>query len=531
MSVDIRIALIGLALCVGCAKGPQVEAAQAEASRRREEAPAPSHATPQPTAPPIELPSTYEEPPKDVVDIVDAPATPHVLVSPRRDRVLLAHYDALPSIEDVAAPYERLAGLRIDAKRYAERRTRMYERLELVETATGETRSVELPTGVRMGSPSWSPDGRFVAFTRRQDDGLRLWVVDAATTKAKQISDARIDDVLTQGFAWLPGGVGLVLFTVPNDGPQSPVRPLRPVGPAVSDTAGEKATNRTYQDLLEDPYDEALFEHLVTVQLLEVDLVTGTERPIGAPGMYTSVEPAPGGEFLLVEQIRRPFSYAVPFYRFPSRVEVWDRHAKVMRTVADLPLAEEIPIGGVRQGPRQVQWHPQRPGTLVWVEALDEGDPKKEVEHRDRVLQHEAPFDDVPKVLTAVEQRLTELAWTDQPEQYLVSDYDRYRRWTRTIVRDAGGERVLVDRSVRDAYADPGQPVYEQRADGSWVIPVEDGSILLSGSGATPEGYRPFLQRMSLQDGETQRLFESVEDEFASFVDHAAGGELLIWRE
>ena len=531
MSVDVRTALLGLALCVGCAKGPQTEASEAGPVRRREEPPKPQPAPAAPVAAPIELPSTYEEPPKDVVEIVDAPATPRVMVSPSRDRVLLAHYDALPSIEDVAAPFDGLAGLRIDTRRYAERRTRMYERLELVDVASGETREVELPAGIRMGPPRWSPDGRSIAFTRWQDDGLRLWVVEAASGAAKQVCEARVDDVLTQGFAWLPGGTGLVLFTVPADAPAPPAAPRRPVGPAVSDTAGEKATNRTYQDLLENPYDEALFEHLVTVQLVEVDLESGNERPIGAPAMYTSVDPAPGGAYLLVEQLRRPFSYAVPFYRFPSRIEVWDRQASVVRTVADLGLAEEIPIGGVRQGPRQVQWHPQQPDTLVWVEALDDGDPKQEVEHRDRVMQHAAPFADVPKMLTKVEHRLTELAWTDQPGQYLVSDYDRDRRWTRTIVHDDAGDRVLVDRSVRDAYADPGRPVYEERPDGSWVVPTREGGILLSGSGATPEGYRPFLQRMSLQDGETTRLFESGEDEFASFVDYGAGGELLIWRE
>ena len=485
-----------------------------------------------PTKPPavVELPSSYEEPPQDVVDIVDAPATPRVSVSPDGKRVLLSHYDALPSIEDIAAPFERLAGLRIDAERYAERRTRMYEKLELVDVASGKTTAVELPEGIRMGSPRWSPDGRRIAFVRWVDDGLRLWVVDAQSGTAKRVTELRVNDILTQGFAWMPGSESIVVLTVPGDA-SAPVRSRRPVGPSVSDTAGEKATNRTYQDLLQNPYDEALFEHLVTVQAVEVSLGTGKATPVGRPGMFASVDPSPDGKHVLVEQLRRPFSYAVPYYRFPTRIEVWDRQGKVERTVADLDVAEQIPIGGVRQGPRRVQWHPQQPATLWWAEALDGGDPKVEAEHRDRLMLHAAPFEAEPALLTRVQHRFSTLAWTDVPGQYLVSDYDRDRRWTRTIVRDDGGERVLVDRSVRDAYADPGRPVYALRPDGTYVVPVRDGAIALSGSGATPQGYRPFLQTMSLADGSTTRVFESGEDEYASFVDHTEGGELLVWRE
>lgn len=529
----VRLGTIGGVLAIalaGCAKTPPDESAPQPERAATGAQPTPSTPAAVPAEPVVELPSTYEQPPQDVVDIVDAPATPRITVSPDGTRVLLAHYDALPSIEDVAAPFEGLAGLRIDVERYAERRTRMYERLEVVDVETGSTRAVALPDGVRMGPARWSPDGRKIAFARWTDDGLRLWVADARTGEAREVSGIRINDILSQGFSWLPGSDRLVVFTVPQ-GARPPRRSRRPVGPSVSDSAGEKATNRTYQDLLQNPYDEALFEHLVTVQVAVVDVPSGSLQPLGKPAMVASVEASPDGAHLLVEQLRRPFSYAVPYYRFATRTEVWDTDGGVVRTVADLDLAEQIPIGGVRQGPRRVQWHPQQPSTLLWVEALDEGDPKKEVEFRDRVMLHAAPFSADPAILTKVEHRFSDLSWTSNDGQYLLTDYDRDRRWTKTVVRDEEGERVLVDRSVRDAYADPGRPVYSLRPDGTYVIPVEDGAIALSGSGATPDGYRPFLQRQSLADGSTTRVFESGADEYATFVEHTAAGDLLVWRE
>ena len=77
----------------------------------------------------------------------------------------------------------------------------------------------------------------------------------------------------------------------------------------------------------------------------------------------------------------------MPVYRFPYRVEVWDVDGNVVKQVADLPLAEEIPIafGAVATGPRSFGWRADVPATLCWVEAQDGGDPKAEAEIRDNL--------------------------------------------------------------------------------------------------------------------------------------------------
>ena len=62
------------------------------------------------------------------------------------------------------------------------------------------------------------------------------------------------------------------------------------------------------------------------------------------------------------------------------------------------PLRDDIPppFDAVAKGPRSIQWRDDAPSTLAWVEAQDDGDPRKAVEIRDRVFMLEAPFTAAP---------------------------------------------------------------------------------------------------------------------------------------
>jgi dipeptidyl aminopeptidase/acylaminoacyl peptidase len=528
-------ALVLAVLALACTREADPSAADPETSRTAD-----SRRTTTPSAPAqIQVPapdSTYALPPEEVVAIIDAPPTPQSFVSPDRTRLMLAHYDHLPSIATIARPFARLAGVRIDEKHYAERRTRMYERIEVVDLQAGTSKTLATAPDAQFDPPRWSLDGSRIAWLQWDPDGLRMWVADPVTGDARQLGEHRFNTTLGPGFVWMPGSKDVIAWLVPDGWPAPPPRPEAPAGPTIEDTSGSKAQNRTYQDLLQSPYDEALFEHLVTVQLARISLEDGSVQPLGEPGMYTEAEPSPDGDHLLVSRMKRPFSYAVPYYRFARVVEVWDSGAQVLRTVVDQPVAEEIPIGGVRTGPRGIEWHDQQPATLVWMEALDDGDPKKKVEHRDRLLQHAAPFADVPQALARTQHRMTAVHWTSIEGQALVEEYDRDRKWTTTWLQELSSgtpPRKLVDRSIGDAYGDPGDPVFEVRSDGTVVVPVVDGKIFLSGAGASPDGERPFLDEMTLADGKTARLFEAEEGTHEEFIDFvgATHDALLVWHE
>ena len=56
----------------------------------------------------------YKKPPKEVLDILNAPVTPGVSISPTRDNMLLTTALRYPPLADIAQPMLRLAGRRIN---------------------------------------------------------------------------------------------------------------------------------------------------------------------------------------------------------------------------------------------------------------------------------------------------------------------------------------------------------------------------------------------------------------------------------
>jgi dipeptidyl aminopeptidase/acylaminoacyl peptidase len=464
----------------------------------------------------------YKVPPKEVLDILDAPPTPFVVVSPRGDLMLQVEYDPMPSIALLAEPMLRLAGLRLIPKTNGQQRTQYYTGLVIQRLDDGATRRIPLPQGAKLGFPEWSHDGKWLAFTWYTDKGIELWVVDVEKDKARAITRPRVNATFGSTFQWMPDSRHILVQMVPKDRGPVPEAPLVPKGPKVQETAGKFSKVSTYQDLLKDPYDEVLFEYYTTAQLMLIDVKTGKSRKMGLQDVYSDVSPAPNGELLLVERIKHPYSYSVPYYRFPHSVEIWNMKGEIVHVLADLPVADEIPIHGVSTGPRSVQWHPIEPATLIWAEALDGGDPKREVPHRDKLMTLAAPFEGEPREIHKIEHRYWRIDWMQTGEQALVTEYDWKRRWRTTKMidfYDATIEpKVVFDLSVHDRYGDPGYPVHKITRTGKYVLLQDKNWIYLSGRGATPEGERPFLDRMNIETLGKERLFLSGETSYESFI-------------
>jgi dipeptidyl aminopeptidase/acylaminoacyl peptidase len=481
--------------------------------------------------------SGYRLPPAEVVKILDAPATPAASFSPDRSLLALTDYQPYPPIALLARPHLKLAGLRVDPVLNGTQRTRRYTGISLLRVADGKKTAISgLPRDAAISPPDWALNSRRFAFTRETPTGLEVWVGDAEKGTAKAIPGLRVADVLFGPFSWMNDSRHLLVAEVPTGRGPAPKRPEAPTGPVMEETLGKFSMVRTYQDLLKDEQDTKLFSYYGSAQIAVVDTETGRIQRIGKPDLYTSVRPSPDEKYLLVTRLTPPFSYRVPYSDFGRVTEVWERGSgRVAATILKQGLQDEVPVGGVSVGPRTVTWQEKKPATLLWAEALDNGDPRKKVPHRDRLMRLAAPFTGSPAEVLKVTHRYAGLGWFDTPDLVLLTESDRDRRWTTTYLLDLNqpetSRRVLFDRSVQDAYNDPGSPVYDTKPNGDRTILQEGDWIYLSGQGASPEGNRPFLRRFHLKTKETTEVFRSDATSLESFVGFIGKDRILTNRQ
>jgi dipeptidyl aminopeptidase/acylaminoacyl peptidase len=466
--------------------------------------------------------NTYRKPPKEVLDVLDTPPTPAASVSPRRDLMLLAQGTRYPPIADLAQPMLRLAGLRINPNTNGPHREPYYIKLWLKKISDGSEVQVALPAGARISFPQWSADGQRFAFINTTQKGIELWTGETATGKAHLLKGIKVNNIFSDAVQWMPDNRTLLVQLVPQKRAAPQLSQAAPEGPNIQESSGKPAPVRTYQDLLKNPQDEALFSYYATAQLALVEADGGRITHLGQPAIFETVEPAPDGKHILVARLQQPYSYLHPYFIFPKEVEVWDRSAKVVYKLASLPLADQVPIEGVQTGPRAYHWRPTDPATLVWVEALDQGDPRKKVSPRDRILMLKAPFAERPTELFKTEHRYNGLQWGESNGLVLVSDYERDRRWRRTFALNADNPsqaaRLVWSRNINDQYNNPGAPLTRLLPTGLRAILQHEDWIYLTGTGATPEGDRPFLDRLNLKTLKSERLFRSEATSYETVV-------------
>ncbi|MBC7454615.1 MAG: S9 family peptidase [Massilia sp.] len=491
----------------------------------------------------------YQMPPPQLQAIVDAPRTPQVALSPKRDLASMVELPALPSIADVAQPELKLAGLRINPRAYAPSSFTFGSSLKLLELASGKQMEVKgLPKSLRVMQTSWSPDQRYLAFshlvTAANNAAVELWLVDVAALSARRLSAqpmSYLEFSPTQDHMhWMPDSKGLVVQLKPAGLGRPPAANGIPTGPNVQDSEKSATTRqlRTYPDLLKNEQDAILFEHYATSQIAYID-TSGKTRLIGVPDMFIDVEPAPNGKLILTHTLKRPFSYIVPASDFARTSEVRDLTGKVVHLVADTPLEEGLPPGNdaVSTGVRDVEWRVDAPATLVWAEAQDGGDPAKAAEVRDIVYTHPAPFTAKPEVLAKLGSRYAGVMWGRGDTALLSERWYKTRAvktWRVQPDTASAAPELVFSYSQEDRYNSPGVPVRMADSAGHPRLVIgPDSTILLRGPGASPDGDRPFVDRFSLLTKKKERLFQSAAPYYENTVSVLSedGTRLLTTRE
>ncbi|HXM41367.1 MAG TPA: prolyl oligopeptidase family serine peptidase, partial [Bryobacteraceae bacterium] len=501
---------------------------------------------------PVGTSSGYNQPPKNILDVMHAPSPPIPAVSPTHDTILLVSWQKYPSISRVATPFLRLAGVRVEPKNHSKHDTPggygitpCATNFELVHIADGAQIHVALPAGACPGAPMWAADGKRFAFVNIAPDSVELWIGDARTGEVHRVPGARLNPMFDDAVQWMPDQKTLLVKLAPKGMGAPPPEPIVPMGPSIQETEGQKGQSSTYEnrDTLGSKHDEDLFDYFAASQLALIDAATAAIAPIGKPGNYESLDPAPDGRHILVAAIHKPYSYVTTYDRFPKEIEVWDvsQRAHVLaHTMASLPLADRVPIHGVPVGPRDFSWRATDPATLVWAEALDGGDWNVNVPARDKILLAKAPFSSPAVEIARIEQHYEGFAWSEQSSVALLTEWDNNRHWTRTFAIDVDDEhakpRLIWDLSTDERYKNPGNPVRRQLPNGYWVVRQDGDSIYLAGAGASPDGNRPFLDRLSLNTLKSERLFRSDKtcyERFLSFTgpDSRTFLTFLTWHQ
>ncbi len=493
--------------------------------------------------------TVYHQPPQAILNLVDAPAPFTANVSPTHDRALLYAPVRLPDISDLARPMYRLAGLRIDPANNGPHAPERFVNWRLVNLASGASQPVAIPNDVYAGAATWSPNGRRFVFLNYGRHAVELWIGDARTGTVHRVGSLAVNAVIEPPSYYadrLPGGGPVVwmpdsrhllvrLVSAGRGGP--PQEPAVATGPIVQESDGNASPVPTYEDLLTSPHDSDLFTYYATAQLALVDVSNGQAQMLGQPGIFATNNPSPDGSHVLVALIHRPYSYLVTQTEFPRQVEVWGLTGRVEYHIADLPLAEHTPINGVATGPRDYEWLPAQPATLVWAEALDGGNPRNKVPFRDHVLSLSAPFSGSPAELAKTPDRLESFQWGSSGDLGIL----RETVWRSSTVRISffdpnhpdQAPRTAWTFNIRSEYNNPGNFVEQTLPNGQRAVLETSGNVFLTGVGASPEGDHPFLDRIDIQTLQSTRLFHCGPEDYETVADLLTpdGSRFLTERE
>jgi dipeptidyl aminopeptidase/acylaminoacyl peptidase len=462
---------------------------------------------------------SYKQPPKEILDVLNAPAIPSTSISPTRDKIAITAPLRYPPIADLAQPMLRLAGTRVNPNTNGPHLQSYSPTLRFKNVADGKEIDVALPSGAKVTGVQWSPDGKHVAFGNVTANGIELWIADTATGKANKVRNVYVNAAFG-GFSWENSSELSASLISSGRGPAPAFQNLTPNEPNIQETTGRRGALVTFQDLLKTPNDEKLFEYYATAQLALIDL-TGKVRNVGQPAIFADAGFSPDGKYVLVFRIQKPYSYLVPASRFPKQVEIWDSSGKLIHRFGDVPLLDNIVSGGVQTGPRGVSWVPVEPATLIWTEALDGGNPRTKVAQRDKVMKLAAPFNTAPAEMFKTEHRFQGRAFGERDGMMIFYDFNRdtqKRRMFVTDYRNPSNVKQVFDLNISDRYADIGTPVTKTLPNGVTVIRQSGDNIFLSGTGATPQGDRPFFRKMNLKTLQTEEVFRSSVEEYETFA-------------
>ncbi|MBC7532548.1 MAG: S9 family peptidase [Oligoflexus sp.] len=451
--------------------------------------------------------------------MVSAPVAPLMMADPTRTTLLLIERDPTIPLESLAIPAIGLAGNNLDPALWSARRRSHQYAPSFSRLSDGKKTAINIPSDSNVTGPRFSPDGSLLALGTDGPKGIEVWIVTVATGKAHKVEGLLLNDnFVNRSYQWSSDSKSLLVSARVSNNEKFIQKNLD--APTIEETLGTKVQARSYPYLLKTKADIELFKKAANAQIYKVDAASLKKSKVGKPASLASFDLAPNDKDLLVKTFSEPFSFAVVADDFALNVEVWNQTTGVVKNVLKMPLAESVPPEGVRTGPRFVTWQAGHASRLIWVEALDDGDPRQKVPHRDRLMTWDAPFVSAATERFRMLERFSDMMFMPKDDQLLIMDTNRDSFQVQINFVDFASSakaRLLLDYNSKDVYKAPGSIVTQSDAKGDSRVVMEGESLFLSSRGLNPNGERPFLDKFDIHTAVKDRVFES--DDKSAFVE------------
>lgn len=479
---------------------------------------------------------TYQKPSEEILTLADFEMAPAISMNSTKDQAILVYRNTYKTLDDLNQEEMRLGGLRINPKTSISSTMTFYTKIKVKNLLTQmETEIKNLPQSAKITYLTWSPDEKKIAFINNTNQGNELWYIDLDNAQAHQLTQAELNANTGNPITWFKDSQQLLVKIQRHryDDLTDKTNAI-PNGPIVSASeGGVESQNRTYQDLLKDKIDEENFEKLITTDLYRIDL-SGNKKLFKSSDMFISESFSPDGKYLMITTLQKPFSYIVPFQRFPMKTTVYTANGDRVKVVNELPLNEVMPKGfmSVRQGKRSLRWRSDKPSSLFYVQALDEGDQANEVEFRDELFSWDAPFNKNPESLAKTTQRYGGIIFGNNQTAIVYDQwYDTRNIKTYLLNPSTKNMKVINDRNYQDVYADPGDFQTERNEFGQQTLLINNHKMYLIGDGYSANGKFPFIDEYDMTTDQSSRIYQSTLtdklEDISSIID-IDSGKILV---
>ncbi len=459
--------------------------------------------------------TNYQLPPKEILDLADVKTPPQSLISRNNNYLLLLERPLYKTVEELAEPELKLGGLRINPVNFNASRGTYYTSIKLQKISDGKPIVVNnLPQPLKAQYVQFSPGEKYCSFVLVSQTSLSLWVINLGNGNATQIIAEGLNATMGIPYSWSSNDE-FIYFKFKGNKQKLTNTIELPKGPSTQEATGTRSAARTYQDLLRNKQDENTFNYYTTSSYQKVDINSGKISQLLPEAIYTGFTFSPDQKYILTEELSQPYSYTLPYYFFASNFKIYDAGGSFIKTFYTRPLQDKTPISfdAVEAGKREIMWRNDKPSTLFWCEAPDDGDPAKNVEYRDMLFQSDFPFTE-NKNICSIKNRFRDITF-GKNNIAIVEDFWWKNRNTKTYIinplLNSQQPLVIFDLSQEDLYANPGnfQTSYNEYNRSVLEFSKDQSKLYLVGEGYSPEGNKPFIDEFSIATKKTKRLWRA----------------------